>query len=543
MRGAMASDATSVSVDSSDGDPGEAEIRQALDRATSEPPLSRSKRLARFLRYVVDETLAGRAETISGYAIAVDVFKKPESFDPAIDSIVRVEAGRLRQRLAEYYREAGAEEPFEIVLPKGSYIPTFSRRNAPAPIRTPATRPVNRGPALAVLPFENYGANAEDQFFADGLTEETIANLARFKDLFVFSRSTTTKLARDGAAIRQLHDDLGVDFVIEGSVRKSSEAVRVTVQLIDASTEGHIFAEQFERPCTPDAIFEIQDEIARLVAGRVADRYGPIGRYVARAARSGRAQRWETYLWIIRFYDYYATHDPAQHLQVREGLEKAVEEDAESADAWAALAAIYLDEYRFHFNERAGTPPLERALEAALRSVAYDPENAMAYQFLAITYYHCGELADFEIAAQRAIELNPGHADVLADIGFCQAYSGEWDRGLALLDRAMEISPVHPGWYHMPRAIRNALDGDPEAAVLEMKKSPMPGFYWYHALLACFFSWAGREEEAKQEVEELLTAFSDFASMAPSECRIWVNDESIIEQLLTCWRKAGIAIP
>ena len=539
----MASEAPAVLAPLGESGLSEDKVREALDRATSQPPLSRSKRLSGFLRYVVDETLAGRAETISGYSIAVDVFRKPDDFDPAIDSIVRVEAGRLRQRLAEYYREAGCDDPVEISLPKGSYVPTFKVNAAGDTAQVPAAGPRRRGPSIAVLPFQNYGADPNDQFFADGLTEETIANLSRFKDLFVFSRSTTTNMARDGAGIRQLHETLGVDFVIEGSVRKSSRSVRVTVQLIDAATDGHIFAERLERPCTPEGVFEIQDEIAGLVAGRAADRYGPLGRYMARASRAGQPSRWETYLWIIRFYDYYAKHLPDLHLEVREGLERALETDPESSDAWAALAVIYLDEHRLHMNRRDDFPALGRALETALRSVAFDPDNAMAHQVLAMTYYHRHEIADFRVAAQRALELNPGHAVVLADIGFCYAYSGEWDRGIALLERAQEISPVHPGWYHMPMAVRHMLDGDPGAAIVEMRKSPMPGFYWYHALMACFFARAGREGDAAREVQDLLAAFPDFAGKMQGELRLWIDDEEIIESISEGLRKAGLAIP
>ena len=538
----MAGESPAAQVHLSESGLSEGEVREALDRATSQPPLSRSKRLSGFLRYIVDEALAGRAETISGYSIAVDVFRKPEDFDPAIDSIVRVEAGRLRQRLAEYYREAGSDDPIEISLPKGSYVPAFKANAASAAAQAPVASPAKHGPSIAVLPFQNYSADPNDQFFADGLTEEIIANLSRFKDLFVFSRSTTTNMAREGAGIRQLHQTLGVDFVLEGSVRKSSRSVRVTVQLIDAATDGHIFAERFEQPCTPEGVFEIQDEIAGLVAGRVADRYGPLGRYVARASRAGQPSRWETYLWIVRFYDYYAKHLSELHLEVREGLERALEADPDSSDGWAALAAVYLDEHRLNMNRRADFPALDRALETALRSVALDPDNAMAYQFLALTYYHRHEIADFRVAAERAIELNPGHADVLADIGFCYAYTGEWDRGIALLERAQEISPVHPGWYHMPAAIRHLLDGDPDSAILEMRKSPMPGFFWYHALMACFFARAGRESEAAGEVQELLAVFPDFADKVQDEVRLWLDDEEVITAVCAGLRKAGLAV-
>ena len=522
------------------GGPDEREIRQALDRVTSQPPLSRSNRLSGFLRYIVEETLAGRSEAIGGYSIAVDVFRKPESFDPAIDSIVRVEAGRLRKRLDEYYREAGADDPIRITLPKGSYVPGFDYQTVRRMVSAPVA---DRGPSIAVLPFQNYGANADDQFYADGLTEETIANLARFKDLFVFSRSTTAKMARDGADIRQFHTELGVDFVLESSVRKSPDTVRVTIQIIDAATDGHIFSEQLQRPFTTKGVFEIQDEIARLIAGRVADRYGPLGRYAARASRAGQSKRMETYLWLTRFYDYYASHLPEHHREVREGLETALLADPESSDASAALAAVYLDEYRLHLNERADFPALDRAMETALRAVSFDPDNAMAYQFLALIHYHRRDLAEFRIAAARAVELNPGHADVLADLGHCYALAGEWERGLAMIERALEISPVHPGWYHNMPAIRLLLDGDPEAGLLELKKGAMVGHYWHHALMACFLAWAGRHEDAESEVAALLDLFPDFADKARGECEIWNADEEVTEKIIQGWQKAGLAVP
>ena len=538
----MLDDPSRAPADAAGTGPGEAEMRQALERVLARPPFSRSKRLSVFLGYIVEETLQGRAEAISGYAIGVDVFGKPEDFDPAIDSIVRVEAGRLRRRLAEYYHGDGVDDPVEISLPKGSYVPMFTVKAKPDLASRPAAGPHHLGPSIAILPFDNFGGDPGDQFFADGLTEETIANLARFKDLFVFSRSTTAKYAREGADIGQLREALGVELVLESSLRKSSDLVRVTVQLIDAATQGHIFAEKFERPCTPGGIFQIQDEVALLVAGRVADRYGPLGRYVARASRAGQPRRWETYLWIMRFYDYYARHDAALHLEVREGLEAALERDSDSSDGCAALAAVYLDEYRFHFNERPRFPALDRALETALRSVTYDPDNAMAYQFLAVTTYHRRELSDFEIAAQRALELNPGHADMLADVGHCYALAGDWDRGLALLRRALELSPVHPGWYHHAPAMRLMLDDEPEAALHEMRKGALPGFYWHHAFCAAMLAWAGREADAALEVEALLAAYPDFAQRALDECAIWTSNAELVDKLSEGWRRAGLAL-
>lgn len=531
--------------------PLDAEVSAALERLKGRPPLAQSDRLQKFLTYIVEETLAGRGDKIIGYSVGVDVFGKPESFDPTIDTIVRVEAGRLRRRLADYYREAGADEPVEIVIPKGTYVPQFRYRTDNRVVTATVSSPQNgaeeasarsRGPSIAVIPFQNLSGDPTDQYFADGLTEETIANLARFRDLFVFSRSTTTRLTRDGADIRQLHDELGVDFVVEGSVRKAAQAVRVTMQLIDAPTDGHILSEQFTRPCTPDGVFEIQDEMARLVAARIADRYGPLGRFIARAKRAGRSRRWETYEWINRFYGYYATHDPAIHLQVREGLTKALEQDPESADGWAALSVVLLDEHRFHFNQRASFPALQHSLEYALSAVHLDPENAFAYQALAIAYFHSREFTEFGVAAERALELNPGHADALADIGHCHALLGDSERGLSLIERALALSPVHPGWYHQARSWKLAMDGNPQGAIEEIKQVPMPGFHWHHAFLAWYYADAGNDDLAAAEVSELLSIVPQFTGIVRDELAIWCAHDALADAAIAGWRKTGLDI-
>ncbi len=529
-------------------------VRIAFQAIIGSTVFAGSERLIGFLRYVVDEALAGRSDRLKEYSIALAVFGQSESFDPQTNTIVRVQAGRLRRRLDMYYLTDGSGDPVAISIPKGGYVPRFDQRHAAEPKRE-AKASVSQpeepskphaaekaSPSIAVLPFENYSTDPEDRFFADGLTEEIIANLARFKDLFVFSRLTTAKLAQDGADIRQLREELDADFVLEGSVRKSGSAVRVRVQLIDAASDGHVFSESFDRPCTPEEVFEIQDEIAMLVAGRVADRYGPLGRYAARAYRSGQPKDWNTYQWILRFYEYYGSADLQTHADLREGLAQALERDPESSDAWAAQAIILLDEFRFHLNERPSYPALDDALQHALRATSVDPENAFAYQALAMVFFHNREFSDFDVAAERAITLNPGHADVLADMGHCYCLRDNWDRGLALIQRAIQLSPVHPGWYHMAPAIHHLLTGDLAAATAEVRKAQMPGFFWYHAVAAAIYAEAGDRERATAETEELLQVFPEFTENARRELGIWRFQDDLAAKLIDGWRKAGLDI-
>ena len=318
--------------------------------------------------------------------------------------------------------------------------------------------------------------------------------------------------------------------------------VRATVQLIDAETDGHILAENFDRACTPEGVFEIQDEIARLLAGRIADRHGPLGRYVQRARRPGLSKNWETYDWITRFYNYYATHDPGRHAEVRDGLEKALEHDEDSSDGWAALSIVLLDEFRLHMNERHNFPALEKSLENAQRAVSADPENAFAYQALALAYFHSGEILDFRIASDRAFELNPGHADVLADIAFPHAQLGEWDKALLFTDRAIELSPVHPGWYRWPRAMYHIENEDPHSALIEFKKGAVPGLFWYHAYAASLHAELGESDAAAREVRELLQLFPNFAEHVRDECERVQIPVGWTERLVSGLRIAGLAV-
>ncbi len=521
-------------------------VRSQLVRVLESTHFADAPRLKRFLSFIVEETLLDRSNRLKGYAIGLEVFDRPEDFDPQTDTIVRVQAGQLRRRLDLYYADQGRDDPLRIYVPKGTYGPLFQvmfdpETSADKP-QAAKQLPSEKGPSIAILPFQNYGGNPDDQYFADGLTEEIIANLCRFRDLFVYSRTTTNRLVRDGADLRQIHDELGVDFVVEGSVRKSKESVRATVQLIDAATDGHLFSEQYERPLSPEGVFEIQDEIALRIASRIADRYGPLGTYAARARRNGQSGRWETYDWITRFYGYYASHDPMQHLDVRHGLADALEKDPGSSDCWAALSTVLLDEHRFHFNARQGFPALDNAFDYAQKSVSLDLENAFAYLALAMAHFHRREFVQFRVAAERAIELNPGHADALADIGTGYCLLGEWERGLPLTARAIELSPVHPGWYHLARSCHYFLDGDISAAVVELKEAPMPGFYWHHALLASFYGEAGDAERASREVANLLESYPDFAAGARREIDIVCMYDALADALMAGWRKAGLAI-
>lgn len=514
------------------------DIEEALARVLASAAFARSPRLSRFLGHVVQEALEGRSDRISGYSLGVDVFDRPADFDPAVDTIVRVQARRLRQSLVTYYAVEGAGDPVVIGLPTGGYAPEFRPGTDPAAAPVPPCP--RRRPIVAILPFDDFSSGPVCGNMVNGLTEQLIATATRYSELSVISR--TTMFRYRGSSVAELREALAADFVCEGSVQSSPSALRVTAQFIDARTDHHIWAETFDRDLTVAGLFEIQNDIAEGIAARIADRYGPVRCAIRRSEGPG-TQSMEAFAALLSFHDNYASHTPERHLEARTAIERALGIDPGFAEAWAALAAIHLDEYRFGFNPcPRELPPLDRARDAALHAALLKPECAMAHQFLACAHFHGRDDAAFGIAAEEALRLNPGHADLLADLGTCYGFLGEIDTGLAMLDRAKALNPFHPAWYHSFTTLMAYLDGDLETALQETLRAYMPGFYWSHAKKAAILAGLGRDAEAREEIGLLLDVYPDFAAAFRSEAEKWRASELAIGALGAGLRAAGLPV-
>ena len=306
-----------------ENDAGEREIREQLDRILASGAFAQSQRRRRFLHFLVDETLAGRGNKLKGYVIAVEVFDRPSTFDPQIDPVVRIEAGRLRDKLREYYDGEGRNDPIRIELPKGSYAPRievqqeavstsraetgepsdsiprdfeqasnqFMARGVGPWLRAfAATRsaalwsfpvvlilvaaaslwgsgvwnsrpPLPDKPSIAVLPFDNIGQDARWDRFADGMTEDIITDLSHARELIVIARNSTEVYKGKPIDIRQIGRDLNVKYVLEGSIQSSAERLRVTAQLVDATSGSHVWSERYDRRA--DDLFAVQSELTQ----------------------------------------------------------------------------------------------------------------------------------------------------------------------------------------------------------------------------------------------------------------------------------------
>jgi adenylate cyclase len=230
-------------------------IHSELDRILSSATFIRSKRLGRFLRFTVEQCLEGRQNSLKEYLVGVEVFNKMETFDPRIDSIVRVEARRLRSKLERYYETEGREDEVVIQFRKGSYVPTImTREQYQANGHADGTLQIKSGKkSIAVSKFTNLGVDPAYSFFCSGITEDIVSALTKLPEFQIVARHSTMSGS----------DEVRADFILEGSVRKQGERLRIAAQLIDSSSSVYVWSETYERDLS-DA-FAVQDEISRAI--------------------------------------------------------------------------------------------------------------------------------------------------------------------------------------------------------------------------------------------------------------------------------------
>lgn len=400
------------------------------------------------------------------------------------------------------------------------------------------------GPSIAVLPFTNMSDDPEQEYFSDGLTEDIINGLSLFDELFVIARNSTFKYKGKAVDVREISRDLGVRYVLEGSVRRSGNTIRVSAQLLDANTGGHLWTETYDRDLTVGNIFAMQDEITDQVVATIADAYGIISQIAIEKTKSKGTESLGAYECVLLAYEARRTLTPEGHRAARDCLEGAVELDPEYAEAWAWLAYTYRGEYAHGFNPRPDLyDPLDRALEAAQRAVDLDPTSQQAHLSLADVLFLRHELGPFFVEADIAVALNPNNSVVLASMGAKMGYAGEWDKGLPLIKKAMALNPYHPGGHYLALITNHYLKGEYEEVLTLVQKMNLPEFYWTQVTLAAVHGQMGNESKAQAAINKLLELRPEFLDDPRAQFRKFNNPDHQIDAWLEGFRKAGLDIP
>ena len=565
-------------------------IREQLDRILNSGPFHQSQRRQQFLGYLVNETLAGRGERLKGYSIALEVFDRPETFDPTIHPLVRIEAARLREKLREYYEVEGQSDAIHIDLPKGTYTPHIEfcqpatpgpwpdRATTTTPDRTlgPSQGPVATQPrwrktplgflaasiaavllallagftawkwwtpstslsekaSIAVLPFENIGNDPKWDRFTDGITEDIVTDLSHSKDLFVVARNSTEVYRGKPADMRTVGRDLGVRYVLKGSIQPLGDKIRVTAQLIDTRTGGHVWSNRYDRPL--EDIFAIQDEATEKVAGTLTGWEGAIAEAERAVARRKPPAN-------LQAYDYYLLGIEAKHKETKEDniraqelFRKALELDPRFARAYTGLALTYGYEIWLSYTESRARS-LRDWLAAVQKAVALDPYDGEAHMVLGYAYRM---LNDYERATHeldRGLELQPNSPDLLMLYVENLPMLGNPQKGVELAERAIRLNPNYPAWYLYGLHRVYYFAGEFEKALAAARQAQeLSG-----PLLAAIYGQLGRNAEAAEGAANVLKLDPDWSAEREISDTGAFARQAELDLYLDGIRKAGLPV-
>ncbi|AYG61918.1 hypothetical protein [Rhizobium jaguaris] len=572
------------------------EIREQLERILASDEFLAPERGRRFLEYIVEETLAGRADYLKAYTIAQEVFTRDPSFDAQNDPVVRIEAGRIRRGLERYYLVAGQTDQVEITIPKGAYVPCFryaaaerphdqptaedgfaSASEMPKPV--PAAEHKDRSPrfswawyalpaavALALLiaitafffplpwarkttsasmslvtpevlvePFEEISKQGEPSDIARGLTDEVIGELAKFKEIAVITREPSS-----GPGIQQEEPR----YALQGGVRVGGDKLRLTARLVHRADGSVIWASNYDRDLRVQDVLEVEADVAQRVATALAQPYGVI--FQADAARVAQSppDDWDAYACTLSYYSYRVDLNPQNHDAVLDCLKRTTERLPNYSTAWALLSLTYLDEVRFQYqlDMRRLAEPLTLAVDTAKRAVDLDPQNARALQALMLANFFQGDVDAALRAGAAAYAINPNDTEVAGEYGFRLAFSGKWDTGCELMSSAINRNPGPIGYYEVGLALCAYMRGDYQAAELwgrmaDLKYNPM-----HHLVLLAVFGAQGKLEDAHQEEAWLKANAPALLANIRKEVAKRLQRPSDQDRFLEGLRSAGIAI-
>ncbi|MFO1048553.1 MAG: adenylate/guanylate cyclase domain-containing protein [Geminicoccaceae bacterium] len=378
-------------------------------------------------------------------------------------------------------------------------------RLAPSAETLPARPPLPVRPSIAVLPFDNLGGNAEQSYFSDGLSEDLITALSRFRDLTVLARHSSFALRGEVLGAVEIGRRLGVHYLLEGSVRRAGDRVRVTAQLIDATSGDHLWAERYDRALVD--IFAVQDEIVATIAATLAVRIHVAG--LERAKRQPTDDL-AAYDCVLRGRERLAVYGGAANAAAHALFARAVALDPDYALARAFLAlAIY--------NEDWGADAAARraeCLDHATAAVHLDPTDSRCHRILAVILINARAFERAGHHAERAVVLNPNDADAAAFRAYVLCYLGRPEEGLVDARRALALTPFfHPAWYWgvLARSLHDS--GQHDAACAAFERMEQRHFHHEARLAACHTA-VGRHAEAQRAVARALALKPDFASAA-----------------------------
>jgi adenylate cyclase len=557
-------------------------VRAELERILASRCFEQASRSSKFLRFVVEQTLAGQGDRLKGYTIAIEVFGRPTDFDAQSDPLVRVEAGRLRRRLTEYYSDEGRGDPVRIDLPRGSYSITSSYYPPPAEVLLgpmPPNAPTGHVAAdnrrrwrrirsvliaaivlaglgvllvqqlelarvtegapsassprallpgktpIVVRPFEDLGADEPAVGVLAAALREELLLLLDDPQLFVVATQAGEAAARAA--------DAGA-YVLSGTVRATAGTVRITTRLVAPFSGTQIWSSAYDEPLAPLSEPAGQRVLARRIAV-VAEPYGPIFESELARLRAVPAAELTLPDCVLKYYEFRRVLDRVRHTEALACFSAATAREPSSAEAWAGFALLSAEQYTHGYG--GDLTALDKAREAARRAMDIDGDNLHANLALAGAQFFSGD--DFRAVAERVLAQWPNNGEAQALLGAFFILAGDTARGQALVDAAIGSIARAPSGYHATRALAALRVGNVDEALETALRIDSPDWPLGHVIVAATAALAGRADLASRAHARALALDPAMATSHVELLRRWRVEPVLAAALERGFGEAG----
>jgi TolB-like protein len=395
--------------------------------------------------------------------------------------------------------------------------------------------PLPDRPAIAVLPFTNMSGEPEQEYFSDGISEDIITALSKLRWFFVISRNSSFTYKGKAVHLKQVADELGVRYVLEGSVRKGGDRVRITAQLNDVATGSHLWAERYDRDIAD--VFAVQDEITEAIVAAIEPQLYAAENFRAQRKAPDSMDAWDL---VMRGLSHYWRVTRQDNVVAQALLEKAITIDPNYGQALGVLAASYIFTAHMGWADAAAVSAAERAALAAIQADSEDPwaHSALGYIYLLARRFD-DSLAEYELA----LRLNPNFSFAQAFYGVSLCYSGRWQEGDEAARRALRLSPRDPfsGVYHGIRAYAQFVGRNYDEAIRLSREAlrQRADFVGAHRVLTAAASLAGQHDVAKAALQELRRTQPNI-SLAWIKANMPIQHDAEREHYLDGFRRAGL---
>ena len=394
--------------------------------------------------------------------------------------------------------------------------------------------PLPDKPSIAVLPFTNMSGEKEQEYFSDGITENIITGLSKIPRLFVIARNSTFVYKGKGVKVQQVAEDLGVRYVLEGSVQRSGNRVRITAQLIDALTGNHLWAERYDRDLKD--IFAVQDEITMkiLISMRVKLTEGE------QALRVRPPRNLEAFLKVLQAQEYIQRFNIEGNIMGKQLAEEAIALDPEFPWAYYALASTHMMDVWLGLS-KSPKESLEKGVELTQKAISLDPKDSRHYAQLGYLYVMKRDYDKAIAEGEKAVVLDPGGADAHAWLGMSLNYADKPKEAIPLFEKAIRLNPFGPTSYFLNYGTSYRMMGQYQEAITQYKKAlrVAPNNIMAHLGLAGTYSLLGRDEEARAEAAEVIRINPKFSLESFAKTLPFKN-QAQIDRYVEALRKAGL---